>query len=123
VSTSTDERVLCLTSNGGSESGTLKNFRYNPLSPNNSLSGLVRMCIETFIYAPKQNVRGDKQVRDLGQCPECGKEHREWFEVEAEKESLRRVDECFQHDARAGLSFPVLKMQKGPDSGCGMAAP
>lgn len=36
------------------------------------------------------------RVRDLGQCPECGKEHREWFEVEAEKESLRRVDECIR---------------------------
>ncbi|KAJ6123974.1 hypothetical protein N7471_011291 [Penicillium samsonianum] len=38
----------------------------------------------------------DQRVRDLGQCPECGKEHREWFEVEAEKESLRRVDECIR---------------------------
>ncbi|CAP99224.1 Pc22g19360 [Penicillium rubens Wisconsin 54-1255] len=37
-----------------------------------------------------------QRVRDLGQCPECGKEHREWFEVEAEKESLRRVDECIR---------------------------
>lgn len=38
----------------------------------------------------------DQRVRDLGQCPECGKEHREWFEIEAEKESLRRVDECIR---------------------------
>lgn len=36
----------------------------------------------------------DLRVRDLGQCGECGKEHREWFEVEAAKEALRRVDEC-----------------------------
>jgi hypothetical protein len=36
------------------------------------------------------------RVRDLGQCAECGKEHREWFEVEAAKESLRRVDECIR---------------------------
>ncbi|KAJ5346478.1 hypothetical protein N7541_008960 [Penicillium brevicompactum] len=36
------------------------------------------------------------RVRDLGQCPECGKEHREWFEVEAAKESLRSVDECIR---------------------------
>ncbi|KAJ5373268.1 hypothetical protein N7517_005274 [Penicillium concentricum] len=36
------------------------------------------------------------RVRDLGQCPECGKEHREWFEVEAAKESLKRVDECIR---------------------------
>ncbi|KAJ5542460.1 hypothetical protein N7535_004881 [Penicillium sp. DV-2018c] len=37
-----------------------------------------------------------QRVRDLGQCPECGKEHREWFEVKAEKESLRKVDECIR---------------------------
>jgi hypothetical protein len=37
---------------------------------------------------------GDLRVRDLGRCRECGKEHREWFEVEAAKEALRRVDEC-----------------------------
>lgn len=36
----------------------------------------------------------DLRVRDLGRCSECGKEHREWFEVEAAKEALRRVDEC-----------------------------
>jgi ribosomal protein L32 len=36
------------------------------------------------------------RVTDLGQCPECGKEHREWFEVEAAKESLRSVDECIR---------------------------
>lgn len=36
----------------------------------------------------------DLRIRDLGKCGDCGKEHREWFEVEAAKESLRRVDEC-----------------------------
>ncbi|KAJ5881921.1 uncharacterized protein N7529_000593 [Penicillium soppii] len=36
------------------------------------------------------------RIRDLGQCPECGKEHQEWFEVEAAKESLRSVDECIR---------------------------
>lgn len=39
---------------------------------------------------------GDKRVRDLGKCPECGKEHKEWFEIRAEKEELRRVDECIR---------------------------
>jgi hypothetical protein len=33
VSTSTDERVLCLTSNGGSESGTLKTTNLDPKCP------------------------------------------------------------------------------------------
>ncbi|KAJ5833516.1 hypothetical protein N7474_001827 [Penicillium riverlandense] len=36
----------------------------------------------------------DLRVRDLGPCAECGKEHREWFEIEACKDALRRVDEC-----------------------------
>jgi hypothetical protein len=36
----------------------------------------------------------DLRVRDLGPCGECGKEHREWFEIEACKDALRRVDEC-----------------------------
>lgn len=49
---------------------------------------------------------GDLRVRDLGQCPECGKEHREWFEVEAEKESLRRVDECIRRWVSWAESIP-----------------
>ncbi|KAJ5787132.1 hypothetical protein N7457_002122 [Penicillium paradoxum] len=48
--------------------------------------------VERLIHLELASLR----VRDLGQCPECGKEHREWFEVEAEKESLRRVDECIR---------------------------
>ncbi|KAG0156976.1 hypothetical protein PDIDSM_4159 [Penicillium digitatum] len=46
------------------------------------------------------------RVRDLGQCPECGKEHREWFEVEAEKESLRRVDKCIRRWVSWAESMP-----------------
>ncbi|BDD59500.1 hypothetical protein MPDQ_007264 [Monascus purpureus] len=38
----------------------------------------------------------DRRVRDLGKCPECGREHKEWFEIKAEKEELRRVDECIR---------------------------
>ncbi|GFF33983.1 hypothetical protein IFM58399_03724 [Aspergillus lentulus] len=39
---------------------------------------------------------GEVRVRDLGRCQECGKEHREWFEVSAEKQALKRVDECIR---------------------------
>lgn len=46
--------------------------------------------VERLIHLELANLR----VRDLGQCTECGKEHREWFEVEAHKEALRKVDEC-----------------------------
>lgn len=38
----------------------------------------------------------DKRVKNQGPCPECGKEHREWFEVEAHKEALRSVDDCIR---------------------------
>lgn len=46
--------------------------------------------VERLIHLELADIR----MRDLGRCPECGKEHREWFEVEAEKEALRKVDEC-----------------------------
>ncbi|KAL2010219.1 hypothetical protein VTN00DRAFT_6026 [Thermoascus crustaceus] len=39
---------------------------------------------------------GDKRVKGLGPCKDCGKEHREWFEVPAKKEELRMVDECIR---------------------------
>lgn len=48
--------------------------------------------VERLIHLELANLR----IRDLGQCTECGKEHREWFEVEAHKEALRKVDECIR---------------------------
>ncbi|KAJ5754686.1 hypothetical protein N7533_004229 [Penicillium manginii] len=48
--------------------------------------------VERLIHLELANLR----VRDLGQCTECGKEHREWFEVEAQKDALRKVDECIR---------------------------
>jgi hypothetical protein len=47
----------------------------------------------------------DLRIRDLGRCDECGKEHREWFEVEAAKEALRRVDECVRRWVSWGESM------------------
>ena len=38
----------------------------------------------------------DKRVRDMEKCPECGKQHKEWFEIKADKDELRRVDECIR---------------------------
>ena len=46
----------------------------------------------------------DLRVRDLGRCSECGKEHREWFEVAAAKEALRNVDECVRRWVQWGES-------------------
>ncbi|KAL6233844.1 meiotically up-regulated gene 113-domain-containing protein [Aspergillus navahoensis] len=42
----------------------------------------------------------DMRIRDLGPCPECGKGHKEWFEVAAERAALKRVDECIRRWVR-----------------------
>ncbi|KAI9374269.1 meiotically up-regulated gene 113-domain-containing protein [Aspergillus egyptiacus] len=42
----------------------------------------------------------DMRIRDLGPCSECGKEHKEWFEVPAERMALKRVDECIRRWVR-----------------------
>jgi Meiotically up-regulated gene 113 len=36
----------------------------------------------------------DQRVKGEGPCSQCGKEHREWFELNATKEALKRVDDC-----------------------------
>jgi hypothetical protein len=36
----------------------------------------------------------ERKIKGQGRCAECGKEHREWFEVEATKDALRLVDDC-----------------------------
>ncbi|PWY91421.1 DUF1766-domain-containing protein [Aspergillus sclerotioniger CBS 115572] len=48
--------------------------------------------VEHLIHLELSDVR----LRNLGKCPDCGKEHREWFEVPAEKSSLKRVDDCIR---------------------------
>ncbi|KAJ5665336.1 uncharacterized protein N7477_007784 [Penicillium maclennaniae] len=48
---------------------------------------------------------GELRLKDLGKCGVCGKEHREWFEVEAAKEALRKVDECVRRWVSWGESM------------------
>ncbi|ERF68359.1 hypothetical protein EPUS_06775 [Endocarpon pusillum Z07020] len=38
----------------------------------------------------------EKRVTEQGACENCGREHREWFEVEASREGLRAVDEVIR---------------------------
>ncbi len=38
----------------------------------------------------------DKRVVDRGRCENCGKEHREWFEIEATRNGVRAVDEVIR---------------------------
>ncbi|PSS22321.1 hypothetical protein M430DRAFT_99800 [Amorphotheca resinae ATCC 22711] len=35
----------------------------------------------------------DKRARGNGKCGSCGREHREWFEIEASREGIRKTDE------------------------------
>ena len=57
--------------------------------------------VERLIHLELADIR----VRDLGKCGECGKEHREWFEVDAAKEALRKVDECVRRWVSWGESM------------------
>ncbi|KAL4916816.1 meiotically up-regulated gene 113-domain-containing protein [Aspergillus aurantiobrunneus] len=52
--------------------------------------------VERLIHIELADIR----ARDLGPCQECGKEHREWFEVAAERTALKRVDECIRRWVR-----------------------
>jgi hypothetical protein len=38
----------------------------------------------------------EKRVKGDGKCESCGREHREWFEVEASREGVKRVDEIIR---------------------------
>ncbi|KZF19142.1 DUF1766-domain-containing protein [Xylona heveae TC161] len=43
---------------------------------------------------------GAQRVTNRGACAQCGREHREWFEVEASRDGLRRVDEVIRRWVR-----------------------
>lgn len=57
--------------------------------------------VERLIHLELAGLR----AQDLGRCAGCGNEHREWFEVEAAKEALRRVDECVRRWVSWGESM------------------
>ncbi|KAL4890371.1 DUF1766-domain-containing protein [Aspergillus ambiguus] len=72
-------------------------IRYYPYTPSASDSMPGRKVphvhrVERLIHLEL----GDIRIRDLGRCDECGKEHREWFEVAAERSALKRVDDCIR---------------------------
>jgi len=60
-----------------------------PLSPSSNISKTPHVHrVERLIHIEL----GEKRVKQA-KCGMCGKEHREWFEVEATREGLRSVDE------------------------------
>lgn len=38
----------------------------------------------------------DKRAKDMGVCGNCGREHREWFEVDANRQGLKHVDDIIR---------------------------
>lgn len=56
--------------------------------------------VERLIHIELNDIR----VRDLERCGECNRTHREWFEIAAEKDQLRRVEECIRRWVRWGES-------------------
>lgn len=38
----------------------------------------------------------DKRAKSTGKCENCGREHREWFEVEASRNGVKEIDEVIR---------------------------
>ena len=38
----------------------------------------------------------EKRAKDMGACESCGREHREWFEIPADREGVKKVDETIR---------------------------
>ncbi|OJI88998.1 hypothetical protein ASPTUDRAFT_60784 [Aspergillus tubingensis CBS 134.48] len=74
-------------------------IRYYPYTPSTPTATLVPGRKVPHVHRVERLIHlelGDVRIRDLGKCPDCGREHREWFEITAEKSSLKRVDDCIR---------------------------
>ena len=38
----------------------------------------------------------DRRIRNQGKCSQCGRKHREWFEIKADETEPRKVDACIR---------------------------
>lgn len=96
-------------------------IRYYPYTPSAPSSSSGRHIGSYFAPEPGRKVPhvsrverlihielNDIRVRGLERCGECNRAHREWFEVAAEKNELRRVEECIRRWVRWGESQRVL---------------
>lgn len=50
----------------------------------------------------------DIRVKAEQACAHCGKKHQEFFEIEANKEELKRVDECVRRWVDFSLRHPNI---------------
>jgi hypothetical protein len=76
-------------------------IRYYPYIPSSSTADLMHSVVprkmphshkvERLIHLELGGL--GLRVADKGKCPACGKEHREWFEVEATRKAVADVDE------------------------------
>ncbi|KAL4955150.1 meiotically up-regulated gene 113-domain-containing protein [Aspergillus filifer] len=90
-------------------SNDLTLIRYYPYAPNRGSDGGRASAklqpgkkmphvhrVERLIHLELAEMR----ITDMGPCPDCGKEHKEWFEVAAQREALKRVDACIRRWVR-----------------------
>ncbi|KAL4967515.1 uncharacterized protein BDV14DRAFT_26114 [Aspergillus stella-maris] len=90
-------------------SNDLTLLRYYPYAPNRGVDGGRAHAklqpgrkmpavhrVERLIHLELEEMR----IRHMGPCADCGKEHKEWFEVGAEREALRAVDACIRRWVR-----------------------
>ena len=79
----------------------------SPLGPARKVPHVLR--VERLIHLELAEKIAQKDA-----CEQCGKEHREWFEVEASKKGLKGVDEIVRRWVRWAESAAPHKSDRGP---------
>ncbi|KAE8150710.1 DUF1766-domain-containing protein [Aspergillus avenaceus] len=77
----------------------IRYYPYTPSSPSANTAALEAGRKVPYVHRVERLIHlelGDIKMRDMGKCEECGRQHQEWFELAAEKEAIRRVDECIR---------------------------
>lgn len=72
-------------------------LRYYPYDPSTSSLSMPRQVshvhrVERLIHIELSS----RRAKDMGACQSCGREHREWFEVRADRKGLREIDEMIR---------------------------
>lgn len=79
----------------------IRYYPYQPSSPQPSSSASLGTGSTTPIKVPLAHKverlihieLNGQRIQDSGKCKSCGREHREWFEVDATRDGVKRVDE------------------------------
>ncbi|GMF70949.1 unnamed protein product [Aspergillus oryzae] len=82
----------------------IRYYPYTPSSPGPSSGPALEVGRKVpYVHRVERLIHlelDDYRVRDMGKCSECGREHQEWFEIKAQKEAIRSVDECIRRWVR-----------------------